>query len=76
MKEQLKNRMAALVMGMAAGAYATEQIYGYGEPRQKANTISKGEAKKCKSCTNYPCPKSKKPMQIACNGYERKKKKK
>lgn len=69
-KQVLFNRMASTAMAMVA--------YGqtYTPPAQHENTISKGEAKKCKSCANYPCPKSKKPMQIACNGYERKKKKK
>lgn len=70
MKEQHKNRLTALAMGMVAGYY-TEQVFGFGNQ----NTISKGEAKKCKSCASYPCQKSRKPMQIACDEYERKKNK-
>lgn len=61
--------MAALAMGMVAGYY-TEQVFGFGS----TNTISKGEAKKCKSCANYPCPKSKKPMQIVLRRIRKKEK--
>lgn len=73
MKEQHKNRLTTLAMGMAAGYY-TEMVFGYGEQRPTRNTLSKGEKKKFKSCNYYPCGKSRKPMQTACESYRKKKK--
>lgn len=74
----MKNKMAKLASIAAMMAFANgDEVYDcLPDVNHKKANVSKGEAKKCKSCANYPCPKSRKPMQIACNNYERKKKKK
>lgn len=62
-----------LILLAASAAFAGQ---GYNEvpmPR-KITKPSKGEAKKCKSCTYFPCATSRKPKRIACGKYEKKKK--
>ncbi|MBQ4009152.1 MAG: hypothetical protein II604_00440 [Bacteroidales bacterium] len=44
------------------------------QERQTSHELSKGERKKCKSCLYYPCGNCKKPMQVACECYIKKKK--
>lgn len=67
--ERLFNRMATTAMAMVA--------YGHDEsprPYKPNNRVSKGEAKKCKSCKHFERCKVP-PMKLACDSYERRKKK-
>lgn len=60
-----------------------EDVYMFGRPRgpipveSRLTVKKKGEAPKCKTCKRfYECHKSNSPMRMACDIYERKKKRK
>lgn len=63
----------AAMMAMANG----DEVYDFlPAVNEKTARISKGEAKKCKSCRHFKyCHEKPKPMQIACGNYERRKRK-
>lgn len=74
----MKNKMAkiASIAAMMAVANGDEVYDCLPAANHKTAKVSKGEAKKCKSCRfYYGCPEVKKPMQIACGNYERRKRK-
>ena len=63
----------AAMMAVANG----DEVYDFlPAANTKTARLSKGEAKKCKSCCHFKyCQEKPKPMQIACGNYERRKRK-
>ena len=71
----MKKKMAKIASVAAMMAIANgDEVCDFPHANTPKVTLSKRESKKCKSCRHFKyCQGNPKPMQIACENYERRK---